>query len=800
MNNHPAGGHTPWRTSLLPFVLLLGLGPMAVSAQDMVLATVSINTKPVAELLAVEEDGSLYFESADLAPLLSGRINQDILDTLFTGQDTLGGSELTAAGLGVSWDPLSLVFSIDVPPRLFPVRSFEIAKTRAAPTGVLYEPEPFSAILNFTARAGYTTEGGDSDLPVFMDTILFVNLWSWVLELGATGETEAGTHDLSLTTARMVRDFMAADSRLIAGRLDSPATGFQSSQRLLGLSMQSKSFANDRRLVSPPLDELVLERSGTARIFLNGALLRTERLDPGAYQLSDLPFSSGLNKLEVEVDEAGAEPYRFVYVQPHDETFLGAGGLDYALAFGFEESVQPRAMGSAFLRLGLTDRMDASLSFQAGFSTALLGVATAVATGLGNLSLDAGVSLPTAPEAYPAAFSLASRYRLSFPGRTNLPSLGLSAQYSSAGFSAPRLSFAVEPPETTLRLSGSISSILPGGMSGSLTAENRKNLDDGTQSTTAALTLRRRMADGLTVSGLGTLAFQPDGTIQQSFTLTVQSAPPGSGQNFQYSQGLTRRSSSVDLSGTLGPDKGVEASLRGTNLLGHEEDVSSLAVQSRIRRSYGDFGASAAWEHDPLTGLASSALSLSGSGALVLAGGYLKYTRPVADSFVLLAPQDSLRENTVELQLGSGRSELGSTDGKVGVGPLASYRPVQGYVNLPDGGPEMVAEEPFVVLSAGYRSGLVVRPDAKPNLGISGRLLDALGEPVIWMAGRLIGPDGAVVDQGFTDADGHFEFYGLAPGRYTISWASKPAFVLAFDLGADSGMMSDLGEFRMDEQ
>jgi hypothetical protein len=184
---------------------------------------------------------------------------------------------------------------------------------------------------------------------------------------------------------------------------------------------------------------------------------------------------------------------------------------------------------------------------------------------------------------------------------------------------------------------------------------------------------------------------------------------------------------------------------------------------------------------------------------VVLAGGHLKYTRPVADSFVLLAPQDSLRASTVELQLGSGRTELGSTDGKVGVGPLASYRSVQGYVNLPDGGPELVAEEPFVVLSARYRSGLVVRPGVKPNLGISGRLLDAKGKPVAWAAGRLLGLSGVATDQGFTDADGHFEFYGLAPGKYTISWASKPVFTMDFDLEADSGLMSDLGEFRIAE-
>ena len=786
---------------IMVLVAVYTLVPPNLSAQELVLATVSINGRPLAEIAGTEESGQLRFESADLRVLLDGRLRQEILDSLFAENSRLGVIELQAVGLKASWDPMNLVLSILIPVSLSPAQVFSVARKPGPLIGELIEPEAFSAILNLAGRLGYTSEGDEQDLPFSMDSNLFFNFHGWVLELGATGAYESELTSLTLNRARIVKDFVDADARLEAGLLDSPVMGLQASQRLIGVSLQRKAFFSTRRLSVSSMNELVVENGGTARVYLNGSLIRSERLDPGLYQLAELPFSSGLNKLEVELDGSGATPAYFLNFQPFDDSFLGTGGIDYALAFGFEDGEQRRPMGTAFLRLGLNDQLDTSIAFQAGFGTALWGGSLGFATLLGNFATDAAVSIPTNQMAYPPAYAVSSRYRLNFPGRPFLPALGLFAHYASTGFTPPRRVFALEAPPASLRLAGSLSIALTSTVSAALSLENRRNLDEQTEASSAALTIQRRMGGGLTLSGIGTLEARSDGSINPALTISMLSAPAQSKQSFQYSQELFQQSSSFDLSGILDENIGLEGSIRGRNILGHSEETMSLAAQTRFRLRFGDLGAGVSWDIDPLTGLPSNSLRVSASTALVLAGGVLSLSQMVPDSFVVLAPRPSLKDETVSLQLGSAGADVKSVEGASSVGLLPSYRVTQAYVDLPDAQAEIVADRPFLILSAGYRSGTVVQPGAKASLGFGGRLLDASGNPVSWTLGTLEASDQETsnwgLDQGFTDANGRFEFFGLEPGDYYVIWETDPAFIMEVKLEPNAGLMVEFGDFTL---
>ncbi|MFH2113101.1 MAG: hypothetical protein ABIJ86_01175, partial [Spirochaetota bacterium] len=150
---------------MLALLAFFSLFPTMIHAQEPVLATVAINGVSVAELLGSDEDGQVWFEPFELKPILDGRIRQDVLAILFVDTTRLGMMELQSAGMDVSWDPLNLVFSIQIPASLTVEQVFAVTRKPGPLLGELVEPESFSAILNFSGRVGYTSEGEDQEFP-----------------------------------------------------------------------------------------------------------------------------------------------------------------------------------------------------------------------------------------------------------------------------------------------------------------------------------------------------------------------------------------------------------------------------------------------------------------------------------------------------------------------------------------------------------------------------------------------------------------------------------------------------------
>jgi len=778
---------------MLVAAILAIAAPLPALAQAETIATLVVNGETLAEVLAIEDGDSLFVEAEILLPFLVGLLDPAVAEALRELADPIGLDDIRSMGMAAMWDPSTLVLELVLPPGLMPPRDITILKRPAPPEGRPIKQEGFSATLNLAARIGVAGDGGNLYIPFSVESDLFLNVYTWVIEAGADIRTSGTPLSLALGRARLVKDFTSAGLRLVGGRIEVPTTGYLSGPRLVGLSLQSMDFRRTARGMDPPVDDIVVDSDATLRILLNGAPIRTVHLGPGTYRLSDMGFATGVNDLSVIVEQAGSDPVTIRRVVPYDLSALARGTMDFAVSTGILEETSPRALATGFVRYGLTDSLEAGLGAQAGFGGFLGQGSLIVASGIGNLGLEAALVLPLGSDDYVTAWAASARYRLGFPGRPGLPTVGLNARYSSAGFTPPLADLPAQPAAPTLRVAAVVSMQLPGSVAAGLSAETSLEPGGGDASYAAMLTLQKRVAAGLTGSCTVSLSGTSGGSLTPGMTLSLVSSPPGTRRSFQYTQDAIDRTSSFDLSDASGADTELEWGVRGRNVLAAPGQASALSGTARLRGYSGDLGLSAALDVDPEDG-ASGSVYLSGSSALVYAGGLFAICRTVADSFVLLAPRGDLGDRTVTLLVGSASSGLSAGQGDIASALLPAYRPTQAFADIAGGEPEDSVKEQFLVLSPGYRSGTVVRPQMKRMLTVAGRLLDRDGKPITWVPGTVVDASGRVVGSGFTDGDGRFEFYGLEPGAYTVEWLSRPPSAITFELAEDGPVTVDIGE------
>jgi len=102
--------------------------------------------------------------------------------------------------------------------------------------------------------------------------------------------------------------------------------------------------------------------------------------------------------------------------------------------------------------------------------------------------------------------------------------------------------------------------------------------------------------------------------------------------------------------------------------------------------------------------------------------------------------------------------------------PFNSYQKARASMDFPDADADVSATMPQMAISSGYRTGFLYKAGLEKRFYVTGRLVDAAGAPLAYMAGDVQKSDGTYFDQTFTDETGFFQIYGLSPGQYTILW------------------------------
>lgn len=749
-------------------------------------------------------DGTLLIPAATVRSSLAGIAKRATLDRVAADGRPVSSETLGSAGIRCEFDEAALVLKISVDPGSMESAAFPSAtRNRAAQSETnAISPELFSVItgIGFGVVPRYDRYVSSDAFSVSGDVTLSpsVNIGRFVLEGTSTIAWADGSFSNTVEAARAVVDFPSAGTRLAAGLVENRPAAFQGKAKLVGLSYNRESgFPGSDARARTDSDDIVIRHPATVSIEVNGTTVRSEKLPPGTWHLSDLPLSAGLNDVTVRIDEEG-EPVRLVRLGiPFDASVLSPGETDFSAALGVDRGTFSRPFGSAWLSVGLIRSIELGADFEGTPGNFLGGLSALWATPLGNFALGGALSARYGA-ASPLTFADAEKFswRFSSGAQRFIPRLGVAVERRAAGFSPPQETgdAAAVFDKPTTRLSAQVTESLPAGAGSVSLFGDSTFLDASIVAAVVQAGYFLSVRNLLSLSVTAGFDWRESGDLSPRASIVVAFSPPRAPM-VQYRNDPLSRSDSLDASLSL--DRAGNASLGAhiSNVVWMAGADMSAGLSGRLASRLGDLAASAQYASDVEASSSTILGSLSGSTNLVIGGGRIALASARSDTFALLVPDSGLSGKRVILRSSDGSETESRTGGPATIEGLSLYRPYSATVELPASDADKTAVPTSVVLVPAYKSVTVVRVRLASSIVVRGTVLDAQGKPRAGLTGDLFDAALAPVPSAgtFTDEAGVFEWYGLDIGTYAVKWSDGTVSRFEVPAGAINGQTVDLG-------
>ena len=750
--------------------------------------TLLVDGSQAGTVRALLSDTSNQFHSDDVLAALSPLLAETNLRTLedavaiaraASGTAYVGVECFSSAGLTDVFDTGTLTLAIAVP---VPFRKTDVVRlSGSALAAGTDSPASFSAYANLRTDVAVWTDHQDpgttsQGFPAIVSIEPVLNLGGWVLEGSATG-SYPGDPSITLDYVRMVHDFPGAGLRLEAGTVQPPVMGLQSSLPLVALTAFSERAMDPLRLIEKGgKEEIYLENPATVTVFVNNVVVRRTAMAAGRHRFEDFNYSSGLNDVRIQVEEEGKAPAILRRSVAYDSRLLPVGTSSYSFALGALRSNLQTPLAQGYLLHGILPRLTAGAYAQTDSARALAGAEAISSLPVGNLRLDAGLSLKGFAI---SGFAGELEYRLDMATRGAFPSLGAGIGYRSSGFTLP--GDALDTAAYSWQYWLNANQKLPWGFSLALGYSFRQGWDS-VATRSASMVLTKTVARDFNLL-LNLRAEMPDGlkpSLSASFSVTFMDR--GGRVTASVQDALTEGNASASLQ--VRPKKrfddiGFSAAVTLPNTLSGAA-AGSLGASLTDRR----FEAAVSDSHTggAADGLYSNRLSFQADSAIVFADGVFAITRPVTDSFALVVPRKAMKDQRILVNNESDGPQAVAEKGRAAVLPsLSSYQPNTVILDAPDAPDGTELGEFRHLIVPGYRSGTVIGAGTDATVYVSGRLRGKDGKPLVYGSGSLDAvPGGGSGDNTpgidfFTDETGFFEAYGVRPGNYMLSLTDSPA-------------------------
>ena len=732
--------------------------------------------------LRLGADDSLSVEAGPYVALLGDLLTDEARAGLLAAADAegrVGPAASAAAGLPLAYDPGMLELVLTVPAALRPTTEIALRRFGEPPIGAVEAPAAVSGFVNLRGGIDYVSKGSDEGLgaPV-IDVDAAMRALGVVLEAQAIVDLD---DDAAATfqrrDVRLVKDFPASAHRLALGDVRPLSIGFQTSPRLLGVTLE-RAYADlqpYRSVIPQGQRRFTLERPANVDVLINGLLVERLRLDPGTYDLRNFPFARGANDIVLVIQDDAGGVDRISFTSFFDGALLASGIDEYAISAGVTSDLEDGSITygggdpvlSSFYRRGLSDDITAGANAQSDGETTLIGAEALTATRAGVFETEAAVSVGDA-QGYAVNLDWEFPFANRPPNSANRY-LGASIEHRSEEFAAIGSFGGVA---TDFDLSLRYGQDLPLGLRGALGASYGMGSGDNADQYGVSLGLSRQIGSRASVTT--SFSYDDDGREDDlrafvGVTFALDRRQRVSASFDSADNGVRADYSLIDTGrlGGYGVAVGVE---RG-------EDDSAIDAAAAFTGNRVDLSASHDTRFDGLVGdMTSQSTRVSAGTSLVFADGAFGVTRAVGDSFAILTPHPTLEGRTIYVDP-SRDGDAGSSGplGPAVQGGLRSYYNQRVSYDVDDLPLGYDLGKGVFEMNPPYKSGYRLTVGSAATVTATGTLQDRDGEPLPLAVGTveaLDDPDFPAM-QIFTNRAGRFGLQGLKPGRYEVAFADQ---------------------------
>ena len=673
------------------------------------------------------------------------------------------------------------------------VRTIGLAELDRSVIGDFATPSGFSAYINVRGSLDYVFTGTDKGLsdPFFLFDGA-ARIAPFVLE--SEGGWNGVEGKFTRTGTRLVYDDPKRLVRWTAGDLQPETRGFQGLVDVAGISLtRSYALLEPQRNVAPRGGRTFsISRDATVEAFVNGRSVRTLRLQPGTYNVSDFPFAQGGNDVSLVIVDDTGQRETISFSTFIERTQLAPGLSEFNINLGVlshngegvSYTTDPAFTG--FYRRGLTENLTVGGNFQYARHSYLAGVEAVLGTPLGTLGGDFAYSQVSGiGSGWAANFSL-ERVTQNTKGSSSLLA---TVELRSRRFGAVEQLTPDNPYDYNVSLSynRSIGVRSFAGIQARY-AHGRGSIVDE-KSIRANYGLRLGKFTNLTFDVEWDKGARGD---DKSFRISLVRR---FGQRSSGRAEYDSRDNSVRLGMQSSGGYGVGSWSASGNLdIGAEDVALNAAANYVANRADLGLAYSAAYSPDSRS-ITDQRASLRFASSLAFAGGSFAVGRPINDSFAIVRPYKGGKGINIEVDpTQQGAQARSGALGPALYGQLTSYSPRTLTYDVPDAPPGMDLGTGALRTLAPYRSGYVVVVGSDYNAMIVGTLKTKAG-PLSLQSGHVeeVGGEHRRVDV-FTNREGRFAAAGLKPGKWRIEMGSAPPVIYDIVIPADAKGVVRVGD------